>query len=318
MRDFYVKSVDLPQAFKSEILPYITERRRDDYFCGYDGQKLHYAVFTPENPIKTVVVSHGYTESTEKYHELVYYFLKSGFRVYISDHRGHGLSYREVEDRTLAHINNFKEYVDDFEIFTDLVLKNTSGKPYLFAHSMGCAIAALYMERHPETYEKAFLSSPMIMPASGAYPVFVAKAVLKLACVFGKSKKRAFISPPYTGKEEFENSCKTCRERFDEYEIIKENTPEYQTSCTTYGWAYNSMCVKNLIMKGKPEKIKTPVFIAIAGADSMVSLKPQLEFAAKLQNVETKTYNKAKHEIFGSEDKTAFEYFNDLFAFFAD
>ena len=76
MRDFYVKSVDLPQAFKSEILPYITERRRDDYFCGYDGQKLHYAVFTPENPIKTVVVSHGYTESTEKYHELVYYFLK--------------------------------------------------------------------------------------------------------------------------------------------------------------------------------------------------------------------------------------------------
>ena len=50
----------------------------------------------------------------------------------------------------------------------------------------------------------------------------------------------------------------------------------------------------------------------------MVSLKPQLEFAAKLQNVETKTYNKAKHEIFGSEDKTAFEYFNDLFAFFAD
>ena len=71
-------------------------------------------------------------------------------------------------------------------------------------------------------------------------------------------------------------------------------------------------------MKGKPEKIKTPVFIAIADADSMVSLKPQLEFAAKLQNVKTKTYNKAKHEIFGSEDKTAFEYFNDLFAFFAD
>ena len=34
--------------------------------------------------------------------------------------------------------------------------------------------------------------------------------------------------------------------------------------------------------------------------------------------VKTKTYNKAKHEIFGSEDKTAFEYFNDLFAFFAD
>lgn len=317
MRDFYVHAADIPTLFPSAVLPYLTDHRRDGYLPGYDGKPLHYAVFTPENARKTVVISHGFTESIEKYHEAVYYFLRSGCRVWILEHRGHGHSPRAVQDPSLTHIRRFEEYTDDFALFMEEVLKDAPGKPCLYAHSMGCAIALLYMERHPDTFERAFLSSPMIVPESGGVPIPLARAVLRGALLFGRGKKRAFISAPYTGKEAFESSCKTCRERFDEYEAIKEATPEFHTTCSTYGWAYQSLRVRKMLMKkGAPEKVDTPILMALAGQDTTVSRPPQLALAARLPHCTVKTYEDAKHEIFGSGDETVFPYFDDLLQFF--
>lgn len=313
----YFPARELPAAFSQTILPTLAQRRQDGFFPGYDGQRLHYAVFTPEKPEKTVVLSHGFTESTEKYHELVYYFLCRNFTVWALDHRGHGLSARAVPDRTLTYIHRFEEYAEDFALFTRLVAENTPGRPYLFAHSMGCAVGALYLERQPDVYARAFLSSPMIQPDSGSVPPFLARAILRGAVLFGKGRQRAFISPPYTGKETFEASCKTCRERFDEYEQLKERTPDYQNSCATYGWAYQSLRVKRLLLRrGMPERITIPVFLAMAGRDTTVARKPQLTFAARLPHCTTRVYRDAKHEIYGSEDATLFPYLDDLFAFF--
>ncbi len=318
MRDFYIRSSDIPTAFPTTVLPYLQSCRRDGFVAGYDGQKLHYAVFVPEHPAGTVVISHGFTESTEKYHELIWCFLHAGYTVWIPDHRGHGTSFRSVPDTTLTHIDRFEEYVDDFALFMEEVCRHTEGKPCLFAHSMGCAIGTLYMESHPESFRRAFLSSPMVQPSSGAVPVFLARAILHTAVLFGKGKKRAFVSPPYTGKERFEDSCKTCRERFDEYEQIKETHPEYQNSCTTYGWAYQSFRVGRLLLrKGAPERVALPVFIAMAGQDTVVARPPQLALARRLPHAITKIYPTAKHEIFGSDDATVFSYLDDVIDFFA-
>ncbi len=317
MRDFYIAAADIPEQFPATVLPYLKMRRRDGYVRGYDGQPLHYAVFTPERGDRTLIVSHGFTEGIEKYHELVYYFLKSGFRVVVPEHRGHGHSPRAVSDPSLTHIDRFEEYVDDFSCIMNEVLKDIEGKPYLFAHSMGCAIGMLYMEKHPDTFEKAFLSSPMIAPESGRVPVFLAKMILKCALLLGKGKKRAFISAPYEGKETFENSCKTCRERFDEYEAIKESTPEFQTTCCTYSWAYQSLRVRGQLLKrGAPERVITPIRMALGGCDTTVSRPPQLALAARLPLCTTRIFTTAKHEIFGSDDETVFSYYDDMLGFF--
>ena len=317
MRDLYIPAADIPRQFPAAVLPYLQERRQDGYIRGYDGQGLHYAVFTPEKAVKTLVISHGFTESIEKYHEAVYYFMKSGYRVYIPEHRGHGHSPRAVKDPSLAHIDRFEEYVDDFACVMDEVLKHTDGKPYLYAHSMGCAIGVWYMEKHPDTFAKAFLSSPMVVPESGGVPLFLARLVLGAALLLGKKKKRAFISAPYEGKEAFEDSCKTCRERFDEYEAIKESTTAYHTTCSTYGWAYQALRVRGQIMKrGAPEHIVTPIRMALGGQDTTVSRPPQLALAARLPHCTIRTFETAKHEIFGSDDETVFTYFDDLLDFF--
>ena len=53
------------------------------------------------------------TETSEKYKELIYYFLRGGYHVYIPEHCGHGHSYRLVEDPSLVHVDCYKRYVAD-------------------------------------------------------------------------------------------------------------------------------------------------------------------------------------------------------------
>ena len=80
---------------------------------------------------------------------------------------------------------------------------------------------------------------------------------------------------------------------------------------------YQSLRVQKLLMKkGAPESVGTPILMALAGQDTTVSRSPQLSLAARLPHCTVKTYENAKHEIFGSDDATVFAYFDDLLPFF--
>ena len=238
--------------------------------------------------------------------------------MYIPEHRGHGLSYRKTADKTLTHIDRFSEYADDFEIFCDTVRAETTGEIYLYAHSMGCAIGMLFMERQPAFFKKAFLSSPMVVPNPGKVPLWLARLLMKIAVKTGKSEKRAFISSPYPGDEKFEDSARTSRARFDEYNEFKRTHEDYQNYSSTYGWVYNSLIAgKQILKKGAPERVETPVFIAAAENDTLVLKKPQIALSKRLKNCRFEVFAGAKHEIYGSEDGVAFGYFDAIFDFFA-
>ena len=157
----------------------------------------------------------------------------------------------------------------------------------------------------------------MIMPSTGGIPAWCGRFITRAAIIFGKGKKRAFVSGVYSGDEKFEDSAKTSRARFDEYNAIKRSNPDYQNYSCTYGWVNNSLRVcKKILKKGEPEKIAAKVFIAIARLDATVERKPQLALARRLRACEYKIYEGAKHEIYGSADPVAKEYFADLLSFF--
>ena len=317
LNEIFVPEADYPAEMKDRVMPYIGARRSDGYFAGYDSNPIHYVRYASEATKATVIISHGFTESAEKWHETAYYLLNFGYDVYIIEHRGHALSYRSVADKTLTHIDRFDEYVRDFALFVDLVRAERQTDLYLLAHSMGCAIGLLYLESRPEAFKKVFLSSPMIMPNTGGIPAWCGRFITRAAIIFGKGKKRAFVSGVYPGDEKFEDSAKTSRARFDEYNAIKRSNPDYQNYSCTYGWVNNSLRVcKKILKKGEPEKIAAKVFIAIAGLDATVERKPQLALARRLRACEYKIYEGAKHEIYGSADPVAKEYFADLLSFF--
>ncbi len=318
MRDFYLREETYAESMEKTVLPYLSQRRSEGTVSTGEKTFLRFVKYMADAPRGTVVIAHGFTESAEKYHELSYYFLLSGYHVLIPEHRGHGRSYRDIKDApTLTHIDRFEDYADDFLMFLRGVPDTATGKLCLFAHSMGGAIGLLAMEKEPCLFEKAVLSSPMIAPSTGGVPPILAKAILHAAVIFGKSKKRAFISSPYPGVEKFEDSCKTSKERFAEYEKIKEETPEFQNYSPTYGWAYQSMTVKRKILRrGAPERIRTKLFLAVADNDTTVDRAAEFALARRLPDMQVHIYENAKHEIYGSTDAVAHPYFDDVLNFF--
>ena len=312
-----IKESNYRETMQNEAVPFIESVRNDGFFEGFDGIKLHYVSYTCENPVKTVVILHGFTESAEKYREMIYYFLKAGFNVFLYEQRCHGKSERLVNDKTLTHVDRFEDYVKDFEIFTERIVPKTLPL-VLYSHSMGGAVSALYLQKHPKVFGKAVFSSPMIAPTTGGFPKFVSQAVCKTAIVFGKSKKRLFIAGEYPGKEEFDTSCGTSFERFSFYEELKRSNPDYQNFSPSYRWTSEALNVtKKILKKGEPEKIEIPALLFSAGLDIMVKLPEQRLFADRMKNCELITYDTAKHEIFFSTDDVMEDYVNKVTDFFS-
>ena len=319
MRDFYLREGTYAQSMRHTVLPYLEERRCESDFAGYDGNPIHYVAYLADEPQASVIVSHGFTESAEKYHELAYYLLREGYNVFIPEHRGHGRSYREVPDPTLTHIDSFSEYTRDFLSFSRRVREVGKEEVFLFAHSMGGAIGALAAEEDPSLFRAIVLSSPMVMPKSGSIPAFAGRILTGAFCLFGKGKHRAFISGEYPGHESFEDSCKTSKERFAEYEDLREKTPLFQNYGPSYRWIYESLKVKRrLLRRGAPEHIEAKVLVLLAGEDTMVREDAARALAARIPASTVPRYPKAKHEIYGSADETALPYFEEILDFYAD
>ena len=124
MKNFRViPELEFASAMEREVIPALRAVRRDGTFKGFDGKPLAWHSFTVPKASTAVVILHGYTESSEKYDEMAWYFFSQGYSVYIYDQRGHGKSTRDVPDKTLTHIEHFEDYVLDLEQFLNQVVQ---------------------------------------------------------------------------------------------------------------------------------------------------------------------------------------------------
>lgn len=298
------------------VMPFLDDRREVRVVATRDGKPLHCELFHADTPRGTVYIIHGFTENAVKYSELIYNFLIRSVSVCIYEQRGHGRSFRIVKDKTLTHIDRFEQYVDDFED----VMEATSDaiQPYyLFSHSMGCAVAGLYLEKGGDDFLKAVMSSPMIAPTHGGYPLWATKAICRAAMALGKKRKRIFAASPYPGKEEFSSSCATDEERFSYFEAIKRGNEDFHNYSPTYEWLYESLCVtKKLLAEGAVERISVPVLIFSAELDDVVLPEPQREFASRLGTGMITEVAGAKHEIYLSKDEVTKPYFETIADFY--
>ena len=129
---------------ESHVLPLLDAQREELWISREDDpqQKLYCGKFTAprgDGDVRgIVIISHGYTENADKYKEVVYYFLKMGYHVYIPDHCGHGRSYRLAEDLFLVHVDSYKRYVEDLLSVARRARSDYGNLPlYLYGHSMG-------------------------------------------------------------------------------------------------------------------------------------------------------------------------------------
>ena len=317
--DGLILSENYENTMNQAVLPFLNAREKRQTVEGDGGKPLYCVSYQAEEPRGTVLVLHGFTENALKFSEIIYSLLQNGFSVVAYDQRGHGRSWRDdqmKDDPSLTHVSNFDEYVHDLEAVCAAVLKAMPKPWMIFAHSMGGAVAGLFLERHQDVFSRAALCAPMIAPNLGGMPAGVTAGMCRGAKLFGKEKKRVFVSKPYAGPEDFATSCATGRERFDWYDKVKHDNKEFWNNGPTYGWTLESLrASKMLLASGAVEKIACPVRLFTADEDNSVMPEPQKQFIARTKKGERVFVKNSRHEIYRSADDVLFPWWHEVLEF---
>jgi len=283
------------------------------------GGTMHCEVYNRLDAKRAIVIAHGYTESAEKFRELTWYFINSGFSVFAMDHRGHGRSVREFEDTSVTHVDRFGDYLRDLEEFMEkIVAPRAAGqKLCLFGHSMGGAVAAFALIEHPEWFSRAVLNAPMIAPITKPLPRLMAYLMGHVFCLMGKGKARAFVGKPFDPeREKFETSHMTSRARFDYYQHKRNTRKELQNCSPTYSWVREAAGVTEPLLH-RAQMIRVPVMLCQAMQDTIVKLPEQEQFIKKVPDGKLVKFD-TRHEIYSAHDEVLGEYVNAVVGFLSE
>ena len=329
----------LSEDFPSKIAPFYATGTSGE-FEGKESKKIRYRTFALSDRTAergAIVISSGRTEGMIKYQELIYDLSRQGYSVYIHDHRGQGYSERINPTKPeLGLVESFDYYVDDLNTFVETVVKPANHKRlFLLAHSMGGAVALLYLGRYPDVFRAAVLSSPMHQPSMPG-------PAGSLCTFFGFSSLFWGESRYVTGTESWTDADTKGQHRFDGNGLTHSNArynrmiEQYrQTDHEKLGWPSPKLggpspkwvkeaCRAGSLSRSDPiiKAIKTPILLLQAGDDTIVSLKEQVDFCDKVNqggNTSCKGYQvaKARHELFIESDTyrqralaAAIEFFN--------
>ena len=197
------------EQMENVVKPYLDIRKSVLWPEREEGKKIYCERYLADSPKGVVMISHGFTETAEKYKEVIYYFVKKQYHVYLPEYCGHGRSYRLIPDSSLIYVDDYQRYVNDFLYVAKMAAKENPGLPvFLYGHSMGGGLAAAEAAQEPELFTKVVLSSPMIRPATGNILWPVAKQIAFGACQQGKGAEYVVGQHPYEGRENFETSSR--------------------------------------------------------------------------------------------------------------
>ena len=319
IRTLPVSEVNYEETMKTKVEPFLAQRRVEGFFQGWDGNDIHYESYLTPGAQSTVVISHGFTESAEKFREMSYNFIVMGYNVFAIDHRGHGLSYRKNPDKIeIVTVGRFSEYVDDLHLFVTKVVKPAvgDGPLYLYAHSMGGGIAVQYLQTHPGVFDKAVLSAPMIQAASGPLSPGMTKAICNLFCAIGKKDDMVFVHHGFQPDRGWEDSHDTSRARFEYYHAKRLANDKLKTASASYSWVREAMrLIKKNLDPSRNANITIPVLLCQPEVDTSVVSEKEDEFISQLHNGRLVQFKNCKHEIYASVDDTVLEYLQTIQAF---
>lgn len=207
-----------------------------------DGIRIRVAVWggNLEAPKGCVLMFPGRTEYIEKYGRTAQDFIERGYAFVAIDWRGQGLADRLLPEKSLGHVNNFKEYQHDVRAVRD-VLPQIGIKEmplYMIAHSMGgCIGLRSVMEDLP--VKAATFTAPMWGIAMGHPKRTAAWVISSAARSLGFDKNIApFTSPvTYVLAQPFEdNMLTTDPEMFDYMRHQVRMQPELALGGPSLAW----------------------------------------------------------------------------------
>ena len=299
----------------SKIEDQLSKIKHSGYFEGVNKNKIYYEYFLCENSKGSIVVVHGLIEFTKKYYEFAFYMLNQGYNVFLYDQRCHGLSDRLTDRIDLIHVDTFGDYAKDLELFINNIVVKASDVPlYIYAHSMGGAVASLYLSNN-SIIKKAVLTAPMIEPYMGTIRLLAKLYIGDQVKRYGGDKK-CVISGEFNPNPQFRLSNDGSESRFNYNMDIRRNNVNYQTTPMSISWVYNSVIFSTTVLKDKIIKnIKTPILMFSAENDRVVKNSAQNKLAKKLPCCKRVVVKCSKHSILTANAISIENHIKDVLAF---
>ncbi|NMN00845.1 alpha/beta hydrolase [Bifidobacterium sp. DSM 109958] len=271
-----------------------------------------------------IVISHGFTEFAAKYAEMVWYFLLAGYSVCVLEHRGHGHSVRDVDNKSLVWIDDWRRYVADLAAFAETVGQQyAGGMPInLFAHSMGGGIGAAVLEQHPTLFDKAVLTAPMIAPATGM-PNWAARILSEGLCALGLGRHIVFGQSEFTPEISMADHPGASEARVRWFQQLRVEDERCQTYAATFEWVRQALRLSQAVIQPAAcAQVETPILLFQAGHDMWVLNGPQDHFVNLVRNgggeAQIVRVPNSLHEIFSMPNAVLGPYVHRILDFLDD
>jgi lysophospholipase len=310
-----ISSENYSRQMQETVEPFLSRYREQGTFERNSGEYIGCEKYRIPEARGVIIISHGFSECAVKYHEAAYYFLEMGLNVYIIDHRGHGRSFRMTADPSLVHVTDYRELISDFEYFArEIVSRENPELPlFVYAHSMGGAIAASALEDIPELFDRAVLSSPMLSINMGNVPEWFARAFTSLKIALGHGNDYFKGQGPFDGTRDFDHSTSAGQARYDYYFDRCLEDEAMQT------WGSSYICSRELYRLSRhasqPERcaaVTTPVLLFSAGRDIAVTDAGQKRFISQVRKGIFVKVEGVDHEIFTAADEVIRPYWDKI------
>ena len=282
----------------------------------------------------TVFIAHGYTGAWQKFDEVSWYLLRAGFNVLIVEHRGHGASLRETQDPDIVRMRDWHNYVSDFMAAVEHGQKRfTFAHPYLLiGHSMGGAVATALIEQHPDVFDRAILSSPMLMPTT-PIPAWVAKSVSALMTQTGHGGQAV---PNMDSYETYNTNLLNHKTETGWYEdgsndaldartgwYEKHRTPDLRrhTIRPSWDWMNTAFNMDDAIVhKSAIARIVTPTILFNGGKDTVVRPGAEGLSISRARSASAPVhfyhFDDGHHELFSEMPEITSRYYTTIISFF--
>jgi len=265
-------------------------------FTGVDHFKISYTKYGSDVGARgCMVLVPGQAEAAMKYLEVAYDLHQAGFSpIYTIDNRGQGASQRPLPDPQMNSVNNFSDYADDLETMVNtVVLKDPACQGHklsLLAHSMGGAIAAVYLEKvgANSPFRKAAVTSPMfriIYPAPRTEDSVITETFFACNTPFGpKCDGYAPGQGPYNPNSVFDDNLYTHSQvRFGFKKAIFAQWPNLILGGPTVRWVRQAAIADRDMRKPENAKrIAASLLVFQAENDKIVDNSGQNEFCAAM------------------------------------
>ncbi len=154
--------------------PASTDTGRTATFTTRDGTELLERAWTVASPKACVVIVHGYGEHCGRYGHVSQRFNEENFSVYSYDQRGHGES-----PGKMGTVGDFDLLSDDLDDFLKEVRRLVGGVPiFLFGHSMGGLVLALFTIKHSPDVRGLLFSSASVKAANVSFLLRIVATIL--------------------------------------------------------------------------------------------------------------------------------------------